>query len=96
MSRAAWKYTYTDYATLNEYCSDLINNIKTTDKIKKIKPNKAITSLNYKNFFIIYQGKEYIKKKFTKYHLNYKFAQFIKTKKPCFFRSKKKINVKKK
>lgn len=55
--------------------------------------NKRTLYINRLNFFLkrtIHQGKVTVLFHPTKYHIGYKSSQFTKTRKPFFFRSKKK------
>lgn len=53
---------------------------------------ETFNNWNCHNLIKIYQGKKYVQFKPTVYHIGEKFGVFIKTRKPFFFRSKKKKN----
>lgn len=50
----------------------------------------TLTKLNYFIPSLLYTGKWSVEKNFTKYHVGFKLGQFTKTRKPFYFRSKKK------
>jgi len=56
----------------------------------------TLTKLNYFIPAVLYTGKWSVEKNFTRYHVGFKLGQFTKTRKPFYFRSKKKKNVTKK
>lgn len=89
MSRSAWKFTQ-----ITEF--DLFLYFKNFTK-KKYLPNyapniraKSVNRWNYRTLFYISQGKYTVKVQPTIYHMSYKLGAFAKTRKPFFFRSKKK------
>ena len=61
-------------------------------------PSRYITinKLNYHNINNLYTGKWEVEKTFTLQHVSFKLGQFTKTRKPYYFRSKKKKNDTKK
>lgn len=71
-----------------------------TDDIKPEYPmvnrRTTLTKLNYFIPALLYTGKWSVEKNFTRYHVGFKLGQYTKTRKPFYFRSKKKKNVTKK
>lgn len=89
MSRSASKFIF-----ITEY--DLATYLKTQIQpfySVQFQPNirqKTFNKWNYKSYYYIPQGKYTVKVRPTLYHLAYKVGSFAKTRKPFFFRSKKK------
>ena len=89
MSRSAWKFT-----SISEY--DLYTYLRTY--IKRTCPLKFLPSFrlkslnkwNYRSIYFIHQGKYTVSIRPSIYHISYKLGAFAKTRKPFFFRSKKK------
>lgn len=93
MARSVSKYLYFNKYQIEHYINTLIyEDVANSFNEKR---TTTIHKLNFNNEFIIHTGKWEIKKKFTKFHFNYKLGEFTKTRKPYYFRSKKK-NVNKK
>lgn len=89
MARAGWKFymfrdldieRYTNYLT--DYSSETAN---TTEK-----RHITIHKLNYFIETNLHTGKWTINSNLSKYHFGFKFGQLTKTRKPYYFRSKKK------
>lgn len=94
MARASWKYhpfSLTEVEQFSDYLTEGLYFIK-----NKPKRNITITKLNYFHEFNIYTGKWLIEKSLTKYHFGFKLGMLTKTRKPYYFRSKKKKSVTKK
>lgn len=89
MARSTLKHIYFKEIEVEQYISNIISeNLLITDL-----NNKRTTTINYLNVFIpvsIHFGKQYLEKTFLKYHIGFKLGAFTKTKKPFYFRSKKK------
>lgn len=89
MSKSAWKFLF-----VSEY--DLFTYLKTYMKrlrLPKYAPNlraKTVNNWNYRFWFQVHQGKYIVRVRPTIYHTGYKLGSFTKTRKPFFFRSKKK------
>lgn len=89
MARAAWKFTYvTDY-DLCAYLKTYIKKTPLTSPQLNIR-FKTFNQWNYKLGYFVPQGKYTIFIQPGLFHLNYKIGAFAKTRKPFFFRSKKK------
>lgn len=96
MARAGWKYhsfkseeitNYINYITEEDFYNEAVNwNSR----------YKTITKLNCFDYVTIYTGKFEAEFRLSKYFIGCKLGQLSKTRKPYFFRSKKKKNVKKK
>lgn len=94
MARASWKFhPFKDYE-VEQYINYITDNH--VDLIES--NNKRINTIHKLNYFIpvsLHTGKWLIEKNLTKYHFSFKLGQFTKNRKPFYFRSKKKKNVKK-
>lgn len=88
MSRASWKYHHYASQDIESY----INYLTEYNNPEIIFPQPTITihKLNYFKPIYLYTGKWGIEFKFTRYHKSFKYGQFRKTRKPFYFRSKKK------
>lgn len=87
MSRSNWKGVYhtekdlcSFYKTINANFEYISNNDR----------YMTINKLNYKERRVVYQGKCRVFFDSSSYCINYKLGMFSKTRKPFFFRSKKK------
>ena len=89
MSRSSWKFLTIYKNDFIDYFNLLIND-SYKYKYKYIYRNKTINYWNYRFFYKIYQGKYTKRIIFLKYHLGLKVGMFSKTRKPFFFRGKKK------
>jgi ribosomal protein S19 len=89
VARSAWKYFFFKKFELEQYINYLIEEIyEITDyNFKRI---TTITSLNYFIPVNIHFGKLSLSKSFTNHYIGFKLGSFTKTKKPFYFRSKKK------
>lgn len=92
VSKSSWKYLQTNKEEMKYFLRDFYLEKKLRGKTVLPTKNKSITlnHLNYNNVYIIYQGKFWVRKKFSIYTIGRNFGQFIKTRKPFYFRSKKK------
>lgn len=94
LARASWKYHFFKLSEVDNYVNYL------TDDVKPESPQTLRhTTLTKLNYFIparVYTGKWSVGKVFMKYHTGFKLGQFTKTRKPFYFRSKKKKSVTKK
>jgi len=88
MSRSTFKYLPLYQDDLKNYFLNLIE----TKKIKRNIISKKKTINVWNNFYTVklHQGKYSNVFKTTDYHIGVKFGEFTKTRKPFFFRSKKK------
>ncbi len=88
MRRSNWKYTPITYYDCYYYISNLL---KLTQPIKTyiVPRTKIITTLS-EPWNAIHQGKNYTMINNYSIRLGYKYGSFTKTRKPFFFRSKKK------
>jgi ribosomal protein S19 len=77
------------------YTSKLTDNLVNVNKLNT-KRNSTIHKLNYFGKAEIYTGKWLVELNLSKYSFGFKLGQFTKTRKPYYFRSKKKIVKKKK
>lgn len=87
MARSNWKYIYhTDYDLMVFYSK--INSLFNIPEhnVRSL----TINMLNYTQNHYVYQGKYNVYFDTSIYCLNYKLGMFTKTRKPFFFRSKKK------
>jgi hypothetical protein len=95
VARASWKYYFYKDFEVDQYVDKLIDEPIISNSFN----NKRHSTLHKLNFFLptqIHTGKWIIEKLFTKYHIGFKLGQFTKTRKPYYFRSKKKRSVTKK
>jgi len=88
MARSTYKYYNFNDLEITNYIYYLTenNNLLISNNSRSL----TIHKLNYYLPFNIYTGKWTIKKYFFKNHWSFKLGQFTKTRKPFFFRSKKK------
>lgn len=93
LARASWKYHFFRKNEIEHYVNYLADDIKPVDAV--VYRHNTITKLNYFIPTTINSGKVLVDKNFTKYHIGCKIGQFTKSRKPFYFRSKKK-NVTKK
>ena len=89
MARSNYKYQPMYVDDLKNYFNKVFKEKKT---IKKLKISKRKTIIKWNNFYLvsIHQGKYNTELQQTYNHLGFKFGQFTKTRKPFFFRGKKK------
>nr|YP_010147345.1 30S ribosomal protein S19 [Thuricola similis]QQP22156.1 30S ribosomal protein S19 [Thuricola similis] len=88
MRRSSWKYTPITFFDYYYYISKLLK-IKLINKFHIAPRTKVMTTLS-QPWNSIHQGKNYTMVNFYKIRLGYKYGSFSKTRKPFFFRSKKK------
>ena len=74
------------------YFEKLTNNksIKNKEYFYIITKNKTINKWNFKKNFYLYQGRYSSLFTITPYHIHIKYGELTKTRKPFFFRGKKK------
>ncbi len=91
MLKSKWKFE-------NITTDKIIYSIKKKLKLKKkkihYKRHDTVLYFDINKIIPIHQGFLITKRKITKYHKYLKLGALLKTKKPYFFRSKKKKNVK--
>lgn len=91
MSKSNWKFLSVNKNDMIFFLTNKFN-LKKSKLNFFIKKNKTVNNFN-KNFKgFIHFGKLWRKNKPLKLHLSNKFGMFLKTRKPFFFRSKKKKN----
>jgi ribosomal protein S19 len=93
VAKSSWKYHFykkSDIECYIDYITDTQNNSYNSCR------NTTLTKLNSFKPSILYSGKYTFERFFTKYHIGFKLGSFTKTRKPFYFRSKKKKNVTKK
>lgn len=88
MSRSNYKYIPMYNDDLKNYF--LIFTEQKSKKVTKINRKKLINFWTYNSTYLFYSGKFWRTLKPTIYSFNLKFGMFSKTRKPFFFRSKKK------
>lgn len=88
MSRSSYKFLPFFKHELNNYFFNLIEKKKISNY--KVNRNITVNYWNIKTKVKIYQGRYNSIFKITKYHIGYKYSQLSKTRKPFFFRTKKK------
>lgn len=88
MARSRWKYLPLFTSDLKQYFNSLITGGKINILEKKAKEtfNNWTADRKYK----VYQGKTMVRLNVNEYFIGYKVGSFIKTRKPSFFRTKKK------
>lgn len=94
LARASWKYHFFQKYEVEDYVNFLTDSYFEEQFI--ISRNVTITKLNFFKQLSVSTGKFIVDKSISKYHISHKVGQFTKTRKPFYFRSKKKKNVTKK
>lgn len=94
MARASWKFHFFQLTEVEHYANYLTDDLK--PEYPMVNRRTTLTKLNYFIPAVLYTGKWSVEKNFTRYHVGFKLGQFTKTRKPFYFRSKKKKNVTKK
>ena len=89
MSRAAWKFTAVSEYDLYIYLHTYIKQTRPVQFLPSFRL-KSLNKWNYRYLYCIHQGKYTVSLRPSIYHLTYKLGAFAKTRKPFFFRSKKK------
>lgn len=87
MSRSNWKFVY---HSEKDICSFYKTINPTFEYISNNDRYMTVNRLNYKERRVVYQGKYKVFFDSSIYCINYKLGMFSKTRKPFFFRSKKK------
>ena len=87
MARASWKYHFYKNEEIKDYIDYLIDS-----PISKVLSTRltTITRLNFFKKGSLYTGKYSFLKKFSIHHIGFKVGSFTKTRKPFYFRSKRK------
>lgn len=94
LARASWKFHFFQLSEMEHYANYLTDDIK--PEYPMVNRRTTLTKLNYFIPALLYTGKWSVEKNFTRYHVGFKLGQYTKTRKPFYFRSKKKKNVTKK
>lgn len=89
MARAAWKYYYFISEDFLYYGQWLVEDYSNLNR-KQSSRFKTIHRLNYIIPTTIYTGKWVNREYLTKFHFGFKLGELSKTRKPYYFRSKKK------
>jgi hypothetical protein len=92
LARSSGKYHYYLKSEINSYINNLLDMPNNEFVYRR---HATLTQLNQNQLGIIHTGKYTIEKFFSKYHIGLKIGSFTKSRKPYYFRSKKK-NVTKK
>ena len=93
MAKASWKYHFFKENEIEDYIDFLS---ESGSKIEhNTKRHTTLTKLNFHKTYNLYTGKWFFEKKFLLYNVSYKVGQYTKTRKPYYFRSKKKYVTKK-
>ncbi len=87
MSRSSYKFLYVTEEDIMQFYDSLDNMVYPSLFAPR---NKTLNSLNYLANYHIHQGKVKVQFKACKFHINRKLGALTKTRKPFFFRSKKK------
>lgn len=89
MAKSNWKFTsvyedelYIYYSKIDKQYLDFFNKLT----LRK----RTINAWTINKKFLIHQGKHLVACQTTPFHQTFKFGSFTKTRKPFFFRSKKK------
>lgn len=92
MAKSAWKFLKTDQKQLymHNYEYKLLIKNQGYQKYGFVKNSFIINNINYGFKYVSHIGNEYLHKKFYKYCIGLKMREFLKFKKPFYFRSKKK------
>ncbi len=85
-----WKFLYTTDRDFLLYTIRKLNSENYKKITLKDHKNTTITRLNYIHAYSLYQGKYTITRFLKKFHIGYKLGELTKTRKPFYFRSKKK------
>ena len=93
MARVSWKFYPFRDQEIEAYIEHITDTYSTFNDNNN-KRHLTVHKLNFHMPFKIYTGKWTIQRELTKFHFGYKLGQLTKTRKPFYFRSKKK-NVKK-
>lgn len=88
MSRSNKKFLPLYTIDLKRYFTKLMNFNKLY--IKNFSRKITINSWHINNKYSVYQGRYYSEHTFTEHSMNFKVGSFTKTRKPFFFRTKKK------
>lgn len=89
MAKSAWKFMYITKSDLFLYMKKINNKIQLIENNINSR-KKTINKWNCNQIFNINQGKYDVSLTSSIYNIPYKLGAFAKTRKPFFFRSKKK------
>lgn len=89
MAKSAWKFTFFSNEDLYCYARNL-QIVKLKQTVNLNNRWKTINKWNYRNLYKVSQGKYKTTVRPTLYHISQKLGLFAKTRKPFFFRTKKK------
>lgn len=89
VARSVWKYFFFKKFELEQYINYLFDDGFDVESLNYKRIN-TVTALNYFIPVNIHFGKLSLNKVFTKHFIGFKLGSFTKTKKPFYFRSKKK------
>ena len=89
MARASWKYHFFKNFEIEQYTNNFLEESYNLN-VKSNNRNSTIHKLNYFLPVNLHTGKWVIKPTLTKLHVGFKLGQLTKTRKPYYFRSKKK------
>ena len=92
VAKSAWKFLKTNQLEFYKYNIEL--KLLTKDQGQQVvgfvKNNFIINNINYSFKYIAHLGDSFLNKKFYKYCVGLKMREFLKFKKPFYYRSKKK------
>lgn len=88
LARASWKYHFFQKYEVEDYINFLTDSYFEEQFI--VSRNVTITKLNFFKQLSVSTGKFIVDKAISKHHIGHKVGQFTKTRKPFYFRSKKK------
>lgn len=92
MSRSPWKFFYLTNYDVDSYIKDMFleKNAKGKQRVIRYFNNWTINTINYMHFYGLQTGKYNTIIKVGEFMLGRKIGEFIKCKRPFFFRPKKK------
>ena len=94
MAKSAWKYNnYTNIDVENYFINLFSENSYKSEILLRNNRSFKLNKLNYNFRYRVHQGKFSVIKRFLIYSINKKLGEFSKTRRPFYFRSKKKKNV---
>lgn len=88
MARSRWKYLPLFTSDLKNYFNTLLG--RSDDSILRKKSRETFNNWNINRKYKVHQGKVSVTLNVNEYFLGYKVGLFIKTRKPSFFRTKRK------
>ena len=92
LAKSAWKFSKTNKLQLYRYLFDIrqMQKLQGLQRVKNIKNSLIINSINYMHTYTFHLGNCFVKKRFYFFTIKSKSLEFLKFKKPFYFRSKKK------